>query len=148
MKSFNSSFLAFFTLLSVVAVSCNRTADSNTVTQTVTSEGAAITFAEQSFDFGKMNEGDVVEHDFAFTNTGSSPLEIIDVKVQCGCTVASRPSELIGVGQSDKITVRFNSTGKPGMNQKLVTVLSNATNVPEPIKFTAEVTPKENSAVL
>jgi hypothetical protein len=123
---------------------CNRT--QNAANNPPEKAGAEITFKEQTYDFGNMDEGDIVEHDFEFTNTGSVPLEIIDVQVQCGCTVASRPVGLIGVGRSDKITVRFNSTGKPGINRKYVTVTVNTTEASEPIEFTATVAPaqKEN----
>lgn len=104
---------------------------------------AEITFKEQTYDFGQLNEGDVVEHDFAFTNTGTVPVEIIDVQVQCGCTVASRPEGLIGVGRSDKITVRFNSAGKPGVNKKFVSVVANTSSPIKPIEFTANVIPSK-----
>lgn len=126
--------------LAVIAIiGCNRTQNTDTITDEAS--GAEITFKEQTIDFGNMDEGDIVEHDFEFTNTGSAPLEIIGVQVQCGCTVASRPQELIGVGRSDKITVRFNSTGKPGVNKKFVTVLTNAKEPGQPISFTATVAP-------
>jgi hypothetical protein len=123
---------------------CNRT--QNITDDSLDKSGAEITFKEQTYDFGNLNEGDIVEHDFEFTNTGSVPLEVIDVQVQCGCTVASRPEGLIGVGRSDKITVRFNSTGKPGINKKYVTVTANTAEPSEPIEFTATVNPaqKEN----
>jgi hypothetical protein len=127
-----------------VLFGCNRT--QNITDDSLDKSGAEITFKEQTYDFGNLNEGDIVEHDFEFTNTGSVPLEIIDVQVQCGCTVASRPEGLIGVGRSDKITVRFNSAGKPGINKKYVTVTANTAEPSEPIEFTATVNPaqKEN----
>lgn len=133
--------LKFFgiVLLTSFLFACNRT--KKTVDQAVEKSGAAISFKEKTYDFGELDEGDIVEHDFEFTNTGNIPLEIIDVQVQCGCTVASRPEGLIGVGRSDKITVRFNSTGKPGVNRKYVTVTTNAIEPPQPIEFTATVVP-------
>ena len=33
-------------------------------------------FAETEHDFGNINEGDVVEHTFKFTNTGKTPLVV------------------------------------------------------------------------
>lgn len=133
-----NQILLSFLLISLV--SCQRTAKTETQEATEnTTSGAAIVFKESNFDFGEIMEGDTVEHDFEFTNTGNSPLEIIDVKVQCGCTVASRPEKPIGAGQTDKITVRFNSTGKPGINNKYVTVITNAKIQPKPIAFKATV---------
>lgn len=93
-----------------------------------------IDFEEESFDFGTINEGDSVSHTFKFKNVGKSSLQINDVQVQCGCTVASKPERPVGVGQSDEIVVRFNSKGKAGTNKKFVTVYSNA-NPPQSILF-------------
>lgn len=123
--------------------SCKRTGTNENQSQPA---GAEITFKEQTYDFGVMSEGDIVEHDFEFTNTGTVPVEIIDVRVQCGCTVASRPTKLIGVGRSDKITVRFNSKGKAGVNKKFVTVIANTDEPPQPIEFTATVTPAKSES--
>ena len=39
-----------------------------------------IEFKEVEFDFGTINQGDVVKHDFVFTNTGENDLEIRHVK--------------------------------------------------------------------
>ncbi|GAB3512283.1 DUF1573 domain-containing protein [Emticicia fontis] len=98
-----------------------------------------IEFDHESFDFGTMKEGDIKEHEFAFKNTGKSPLQITNVQVQCGCTVASKPEAPVGVGQKDKIVVRFNSLGKVGVNKKFVTIYSNAVPPQTVLSFTAEV---------
>jgi hypothetical protein len=39
-----------------------------------------IEFDETAFDWGEMNEGQTVTHDFRFKNTGSKVLEIEKVK--------------------------------------------------------------------
>ena len=137
-----SSILIKCIVVLFVVTGCNRTNKDVTDSEKT---GAAITFKEQTYDFGKLDEGDIVEHDFEFTNTGTVPVEIIDVEVQCGCTVASRPQGLIGVGRSDKITVRFNSTGKPGVNKKFVNIVANTDEPIKPLAFTANVIPSSAS---
>lgn len=104
-----------------------------------------IEFEEESFDFGKLTEGDIVKHKFVFTNVGKSPLQILNIGVQCGCTVAQKPESSIGVGQKDTIVVQFNSTGKVGVNKKFVTVYSNAAPSQTVISFTAEVLAKRDA---
>ena len=104
-----------------------------------------IEFAQESFDFGTLKEGDIKEHEFVFTNTGKRPLQILRVEVQCGCTVASKPETPVGVGQKDKIVVRFNSLGKVGVNKKFVTIYSNAVPPQTVLSFTAEVLSKQAS---
>lgn len=90
--------------------------------------GAKISFEEANYDFGDIQQGDVVEHVFAFENTGNEPLVISDVRTTCGCTAPSWPREPIPPGEEGELTVRFNSRGKIGVQNKVVTVLSNAVN--------------------
>ncbi len=98
-----------------------------------------IEFEEEVFDFGTLTEGDTVSHTFKFKNVGKSALQINDVQVQCGCTIASKPEYPVGIGQSDAIVVRFNSKGKAGTNKKFVTIYSNAEPNQTVLSFTAVV---------
>lgn len=98
-----------------------------------------ITFAEKIFQFGEINQGDIVEHVFTFQNTGKSPLILSKVKTTCGCTVPAWPREPILAGESSEITVRFNSHGKSGMQNKRITILSNSLNGDEVISIVSQV---------
>jgi len=110
-------------------------------TQEVT--GPTITFEEKAHEFGDIHQGDVVEHVFAFENTGTEPLIITNVQVTCGCTAPSWPRDPIAPGQSNEIKVRFNSAGKSGRQNKVITVVSNAVESRSQIKITTNVLPKE-----
>lgn len=88
-------------------------------------KAAVITFSEKVFDFGEIEEGDVVEHTFKFTNTGKSPLIISNARASCGCTVPKWPTYPISPGQSGEIDVKFNSKDKAGEIDKSVTVTAN-----------------------
>lgn len=98
-------------------------------------------FNEEAHDFGTINEGDVVEHVFAFTNTGDAPLIISSATGSCGCTVPEWPKEPIGVGEKGEIKVKFNSKKKPGIQNKTVTITSNTYPKQKRIKIKANVTP-------
>ncbi len=82
-------------------------------------------FEETAYDFGNINEGDVVEHVFKFSNTGQAPLIISNAAGSCGCTIPKWPKEPIPVGGTGEILVQFNSKNKPGVQQKTVTITSN-----------------------
>ncbi len=84
-----------------------------------------VSFKEMKFDFGQINEGDVVNHTFAFTNTGSNPLIITNAVGSCGCTVPTYPKEPIAPGANGNIEVQFNSHGKAGEQDKTITVSAN-----------------------
>ena len=108
--------------------------------------GPVITFEEKSHDFGDIYQGDKVEHTYKFANTGTEPLIITNVQVTCGCTVPAWPRDPIMPGQKAEITVAFNSAGKNGKQNKVVTVVSNATNSEGGlISFTTNVLDKKQN---
>ena len=45
-----------------------------------------IGFPEVQWDFGTINQGDIVKHDFVITNEGENDLILKEVKPTCGCT--------------------------------------------------------------
>ncbi len=107
--------------------------------------GPVLTWEKSTHEFGEMQQGDKVEHAFKFTNTGNEPLIITNVTVTCGCTTPKGvPRDPIAVGGKGEIVVAFNSTGKFGKQDKVVTVISNAVNQEaSQVKFTANVIEKK-----
>ena len=102
-----------------------------------------MSFDATTFDFGTVNEGEMVSHTYKFTNTGSETLVLSDAKGSCGCTVPKWPREPIAPGASADITVEFNSKNKKGKRNQKVTITAN-TNPPQSfIYLTGEVTPAE-----
>ena len=101
----------------------------------------SITFAENSHDFGTIDEGDVVTHIFTFTNTGDEPLILDRCKGSCGCTVPKYPKNTpIAPGDGGVIAVRFDSSGKPNLQQKTVTISANTSTGREMLRIKAMVT--------
>ena len=103
---------------------------------------SAFNFPVDSHDFGTINEGDVVEHVFKFTNNGEAPLIIENARASCGCTVPNYPKEPIPVGGSGEIQVRFDSKGKPGVQSKTVTITANTNPKTTKIYIKSNVVPK------
>ena len=83
-------------------------------------------FEEKLFDFGVIKQGDVVEHTFVFQNMGTLPLKITSARGSCGCTVPKYSKEEVRPGAKGEVFVRFNSAGKMGMQNKTVTLVTNA----------------------
>lgn len=84
-----------------------------------------ITFDEDEFHFGEIEQGEKVRHIYRFTNTGDSPLVISNAKGSCGCTVPSWPMAPIAPGETGEIEVQFDSKGKKGKQSKRVTITAN-----------------------
>lgn len=88
-------------------------------------EVARIVFDETIHDFGAVDAGAVVSHEFEFTNVGSVPLIISDARSTCGCTVPEWPKSPIAPGQKGTILVKFDTKNKEGVQQKPVTITAN-----------------------
>jgi len=91
---------------------------------------ADFSFKSDEFDFGTIKQGESATYEFVFTNTGSEPLIIAKAEGSCGCTVPIYPKEPIMKGQDATIKVTFNSAGKMGVQDKTVTITSNAKQNP------------------
>ena len=109
--------------------------------------GPVITWEKASHDFGDMVQGEKQEYTFKFRNTGNAPLIITNVQVTCGCTTPKGwTRDPVSPGQSSELTIAFNSIGKYGRQNKVITIVSNAVN-PEgrQISFTANVLERKST---
>lgn len=127
-----------FLLVSLVLVSCNSSSDEKTITtdlvnSPLTANSNAekvltpnIEMLETSYNFGEIQQGESVTHDFILKNTGEADLIISAAKGSCGCTVPEWPKTPIAKGEEAAIKVTFNSAGKSGKQNKTVTLVTNA----------------------
>ena len=121
-----------------VAIACNSSSDDKAITtdlvaSPLTANQSAkavavpeIEMLETSYDFGKMQQGESVTHDFVLKNIGEADLTISAAKGSCGCTVPQWPKTPIAQGEEATIKVTFNSAGKKGKQNKTVTLVTNA----------------------
>lgn len=87
---------------------------------------AEIKFDQDEYNFGSIKQGDKVEYTFTYTNIGKEPLIITNAAGSCGCTVPVWTKEPVKKGEKGTIQVTFNSAGKQGMQDKTITITSNA----------------------
>lgn len=104
------------------------------------SNAPVMTFDKTIHDFGTIQEGERVETLFTFTNTGKSDLVIVDARGSCGCTVPEYPKNTpIAPGATGQIRVSFDSSNKPNLQQKTVTISANTDSGRETIRIKAMV---------
>jgi hypothetical protein len=96
-------------------------------------------FEKNQHDFGTIKQGDTVEHEFKFENTGEADLLITNAKGSCGCTVPEYPKTAIQPGKAGTIKVSFNSAGKSGVNTKSVVLTSNCKEKNKVLIITADI---------
>lgn len=100
---------------------------------------AVMTFKSTEHNFGDILENQKVETTYEFTNTGKVDLLISNCSAMCGCTVPDWPREPIKPGEKGSIKVVFDSAGKSGTNNKIVTVYANIESKTLELKFSANV---------
>jgi Protein of unknown function (DUF1573) len=101
-----------------------------------------VQIIDSSYNFGTITEGEKVEFNYRFKNTGTNPLVIFEAHASCGCTVPEKPEKPVLPGETGFIKVVFNSSGKKGHNEKDVNVSSNANPAFPALKLTGEVKEK------
>ncbi len=130
------------------AVSATPTATPEATTPEVKPEGPlpVAQFEKIEHDFGTIQDGKKVNYRYKLTNNGEAPLIIQSAQPSCGCTVPTFSQEPIPVGGTGFIDVEFDSSGKPGINNKTVTVTANTWPKVTTLRFKAMVTPKPDGA--
>ena len=131
MKTYFSALL-FLVFVSALFVSCgsrNTGADANNKDSSLAVADSnalpVLTLETDTHDFGRLNSGELVTYAFKFKNTGESPLLISNVSTSCGCTVTAFPRQPIKPGEESTIDVKFDTTGKHGIQKKMITVFAN-----------------------
>lgn len=105
-------------------------------------DAPVISFEHGMYNFGKIVEGEKVNYAFKFKNTGKTPLIVTNATATCGCTIPEIPKEPIKPDGTGVIKVVFNSTGKMGMQDKVITVTSNGNPSTSEVHLIGEVTQK------
>jgi len=119
-----------------VAQNDKTTADTKPVSNP---NAPVMKFENDVFDFGTIKQGDKVEHTFVFTNAGKEPLIITEAHGSCGCTVPEWPKEPLKKGEKGSIKVTFNSSGKMGVQEKTITINSNASENPKILRIKGNI---------
>jgi len=111
-----------FGLASAPALAQFESMDSNIL---AVEKKSALEILKTTYDMGTVMQTDRPEFDFQFKNTGNATLEIIRVQSTCGCTVPELDKKIYAPGESGKIHVKYDPTGKLGTQHKQLRVFSN-----------------------
>src|ERR1700761_6021985 len=102
---------------------------------------AEFKFNEEKHDFGKVPQGTPVTTIFEFTNVGTEPLILTDVRPTCGCTIADYTKTPVKKGDSGKITITYNAAVVAPFN-KMIIVTSNTKTPQKYLNIVGEVVAK------
>ncbi len=85
---------------------------------------ALLVLKEALFDFGKIQSGRPVTHEFEIVNAAADTLKLENVTASCGCTTPVWKKEPVTPGGSTTINVGYNALSE-GPFEKQVTVYYN-----------------------
>lgn len=87
------------------------------------------------WDFGSVEKGEILKHDFVLQNSSKTALNITGVNTSCGCTISEIGKNKLSPGENTAIKVQFDTKGYQGETQQFVYV--NTDDAANPIlKFT------------
>jgi len=105
---------------------------------------ATISWDKTEHDFGNFKEEDGVQTaTFEFTNTGSTPLFVTNVRSSCGCTTPDWTKDPVQPGEKGYVKAAYNPRNRPGRFNKAVTVTTNTTPPSTVLRIKGDVTPRE-----
>lgn len=104
-----------------------------------------IQFDKEVHDFGMITQGERVNTEFSFTNSGETNLIISDARGSCGCTVPEWPKQPISPGGRGVLKVAFNSEGKSGLQEKTITVVTNCEPATRVVRIKANIVVPETA---
>lgn len=84
------------------------------------------TWLERTHNFGVfLEQNGKVSCDIRVVNTGSEPLLIVKTQAGCGCTGISYPEAPIQPGDTARVTITYNPSGRPGQFTKQAIIFTN-----------------------
>lgn len=83
-----------------------------------------IEVSTEEWNFGEVWQGEKVTTDVTVKNVGNAPLEI-EVKSSCGCTTPTKPKSPLAPGESDKMSISYDTLHRNGDAHQTVTLKTN-----------------------
>lgn len=108
-----------------LSISATIEEDFSNLTKEQLASAPLVSFSETTKDFGEVKEGDVINHEFVFSNNGKSDLIIRKIKASCGCTTAAPKVNVLKPGEKTSMSASFKTAGFTGRQSKTITVITN-----------------------
>jgi hypothetical protein len=96
---------------------------------------AEFSFENKVIKFPKVNADTILNFTYRFTNSGTAPLIISDIKAGCSCTSIEFSDKPILPGKESVIKVSFDTKNKFGYQDRTLIITSNARKTTETLRF-------------
>lgn len=129
--------ISFVLFAMVFSIGCIMAQSGNT-------QSGNAKFTTTTHDFGKIAEEiGIATCEFTFTNTGTKPIILQDIRTSCGCTTPSYTKEPVLPGKQGSIKVSYSTTGRAGSFDKKITVFTNEPENVYTLNIKGEVLPRK-----
>ncbi|MDQ8180879.1 DUF1573 domain-containing protein [Pelagicoccus sp. SDUM812005] len=85
---------------------------------------ASLEWATETQSFETEFGDESVEATYPFTNTGDTPVTILETSASCGCTVPTLSKKVYEPGESGELNAIFTIGSRQGKQRKLITVVT------------------------
>lgn len=92
--------------------------------------GGGILFEQSTINVPAPADAQEIRAAYKFTNTGDSPITILETRTECGCTSALLDKRHYGPKESGSITVVFDPGGRTGLQTKNIKVITDEDDHP------------------
>ena len=119
-------FIAFLAItFSLIFSSCNSNTGRVKEKKKIINSKPRLVFEKEMYNFGEIEEGDIVGKFIHFKNEGNCALAIKSVDGSCDCLEFRYSDNPVMPDSKGKIEVIFNSEGFHGRQVKFLKVISN-----------------------
>ncbi|MEM8549958.1 MAG: DUF1573 domain-containing protein [Verrucomicrobiota bacterium] len=80
-----------------------------------------------------------LEGKYRFTNTGDTPVTVLDVRTNCGCTYAAASQQVVAPGESAEIVAFFDQTQREGPQRSIISVRTDDASEPVILIFGTDI---------
>lgn len=111
-------------------------------------KSATISWEKTSHDFGTFKEESGTQaFSFNFTNTGSEPLIVTNVRASCGCTATEWTKEPVQPGKKGYVKATYDPRNRPGKFDKSITVTTNTEQPNHVLRILGNVIAREKGLI-
>ena len=119
-------FLIQLTLILSLFSCCNNTSKRGINNKNSNNAIPVIEFSERIIDLGNLSNDTTIQATFYVRNVGLEKLIIKGIDMECSCTSYELENKMVLPGDSTKLMIKYNTTGKaPGFQRSAIIVESN-----------------------
>lgn len=96
--------------------------------------GPRLQLSQREWNFGQLWTGDPCKIEVELKNVGDAKLKILNIKSSCGCTTAQPRKRELAPGESDQMTVTYDTNKFAKIVKQTITIVTNDPVEPE-IRF-------------